>query len=98
MKKKDSLFPGIGVIAIVVPAGIVGYAIMNNNQAGDTSSSSNSSQTTAVSSASPNSVSDTSSSSASNSSSSYTCGTYPATASYGVDRGGSNSITASATI
>ena len=100
MKKKDSLFLGIGVIAIVASASIVGYAIMNNNQADDTSSSSNSSQTTAASSASDSSTSssDTSSSSTNNSSSSYTDGTYSATASYSVDRGGSNSITASVTV
>ncbi len=87
MTTKDSLFLGIGTIAIIASAGVVGVKVFSSNE-----SASSSTVTT-------NSVQSASSSNtiASTSSTTYTDGTYSASSSYYVPHG-TNSISATVTI
>lgn len=111
MKKKDALFLGIGAVAIIASAAVVGFAVMNTNSDDTSASTSSASVTkssassstddTSSSSSSDDSAStssDSSSSDGSASSSSYKDGTYSATVIYSVPKGDTNSITASVTI
>lgn len=106
MKKKDALFLGIGAVAIIASAAVVGFAVMNTNDTDDTNLAANSSVSSAAtnnsSSSSSTSSDDTSTnssnSSTSTSSESYADGTYSASTDYEVPRGATNSITASITV
>lgn len=96
MTTNDSIFLGLGTIALVASAGVIGVKVFSTNA--DQTTQTTSSVTSSTSSGSGTSSSTNSATdSSSSSNATYADGTYSATVSYQVPRG-NNSLTATVTI